>query len=181
MMRLFATIMAAAMILAPAAAFAAEKKPLVIVFSRSGSARAVADEAARLTGADIFEIVPVKPYPSVYSEVVDLVKKQLAENARPALKQLRAPGLAERGVVILATPNWWGQLPPPVMTFLEANDLGGKKVLQIVSHGGGGVQRCPADLKKAAPKAVLSAPFSASGSSTSGLRQWLAQNGLAVK
>lgn len=181
-MKLFAALLAASVLFAPAApASAAQKKPLIVFFSWGGSTRAIAAEAARLTGAETFQVVPAKLYPSGYNETVDIAKKEQADNARPALKELKAPRLADYDTVIIATPNWWGSLPMPVMTFLDANDLSGKKVLQIVSNGGGGVQRCAADLKKAAPKASFTEPYVVTGSRTAGLAQWLAKNGLVKK
>ena len=40
-----------------------DKKVLVAYFSHSGNTRAVAERIAAATGADLFEIVPQKPYP----------------------------------------------------------------------------------------------------------------------
>ena len=159
----------------------ADEKPLIIFFSYGGNSRSLAREAQKLTGGEIFEISVTKPYPQSYQATVDLAKKELQENARPALKQTAAPGLAAAKTVIIAAPNWWGSIPTPVVTFLEKNDLSGKNVLQIITHGGGGAQRCADDLRKLAPKARFSAPFVVAGSDSSGMRQWLAAAGALKK
>lgn len=157
---------------------AAEKRPLIIFFSLTGNTNAIAAETARLTGGDLFRIVQAKPYPSDYNATTEFAKKEQADNARPEMKVLKAPRLAEYDTVIFASPNWWSSLPMPVMTFLDANDLSGKKVFQIISHGGYGPGDCMATLCKAAPKASFAEPFVTEGKKMEGLSEWLKKNGL---
>jgi len=63
-----------------------DKKVLVAYFSHSGNTRAVAERIAAATGADLFEIVPQKPYPAEYRAVVDQARREIAADYRPALK-----------------------------------------------------------------------------------------------
>ena len=51
------------------------KKMLVVYYSWSGNTRCVADFIAKLTGADVLEVVPEKAYPTSYSQTVDIAKK----------------------------------------------------------------------------------------------------------
>ena len=51
------------------------KKALVVYYSWSGNTRKVAEDIQKETGADMFEIVPEKAYPTAYQETVDLAKK----------------------------------------------------------------------------------------------------------
>ena len=55
-----------------------DKKVLVAYFSHSGNTRAVAERIAAATGADLFEIVPQKPYPAEYRAVVDQARREIA-------------------------------------------------------------------------------------------------------
>lgn len=66
-----------------AAAQSRNDKILVIYLSHSDNNRSVAWEIQRLTNAEIFEIIPVKPYPENYNALVELAEKQGAENYRP--------------------------------------------------------------------------------------------------
>ena len=43
---------------------------LIIYFSKSGNTKAVAEALKELTGADVFELEPVRKYPASYSLTV---------------------------------------------------------------------------------------------------------------
>ena len=60
------------------------KKVLVAYYSHSGNTREVARQIAGVSGGELFEIVPVTPYPSDYRTVVDQAKKEIeAERVPP--------------------------------------------------------------------------------------------------
>ena len=64
-------------------------KELVVYFSVYGTAKIVAEEIAKQTGADITEIEPVVPYDSNrdhYNALARLAKKEHDEDQRPAIK-----------------------------------------------------------------------------------------------
>lgn len=64
-------------------------KNLVLYFSVYGTAKRVAEEIARQTGADIQEIVPMVPYDSDrnhYNALARLAKREHDEDMRPAIK-----------------------------------------------------------------------------------------------
>ena len=64
-------------------------KELVVYFSVYGTAKIVAEEIAKQTGADIAEIEPVVPYDSNrdhYNALARLAKKEHDEDQRPAIK-----------------------------------------------------------------------------------------------
>ena len=65
-------------------------KELVVYFSVYGTAKIVAEEIAKQTGADITEIEPVVPYDSNrdhYNALARLAKKEHDEDQRPAIKK----------------------------------------------------------------------------------------------
>ena len=65
-------------------------KVLVAYFSHSGNTREVARQIAGVSGGELFEIVPVTPYPSDYRTVVDQAKKEIeADLAAEKDKYLR--------------------------------------------------------------------------------------------
>ena len=44
----------------------------------------------------------------------------------------------EYDVIFLGYPNWWGDMPMPVYTFLESHDFTGKTIIPFGSHRGSG-------------------------------------------
>ena len=131
-----------------------DKKILVAYFSWSGNAKALAGQIAQATGGDLFEIKTVKPYPNEYDECTKAARKELDGNARPAISG-KVANMAQYEKVFLCFPNWWGTIPMPVFTFLEAYDFSGKTIYPLVTHGGSRFGRSLDDIRKLSPRAVL--------------------------
>lgn len=128
----------------------AEKKSggkiLIAYFSRTGdnyevgviekgNTHIVADMIAEKTGADMFEIKPVKEYPADYRECTEVAKQELAEKARPEYVG-KVENFSEYDTIFLGYPIWWSDLPPVVYTFLESNDFNGKTIIPFCTSGG---------------------------------------------
>lgn len=156
------------------------KKILVVYFSHSGNTRVTAGQAHELAGGDIFELVPVSPYPAEYSAVVAQAKKEIQAGFKPRLKAM--PDVKKYDVIIVGTPNWWSTLAGPVTTFLAESDLAGKTVAPFITHGGGGLGHIPADVKKLCPKSVVLETLAVDGSEVKTARAdvaaWLGRLGL---
>lgn len=124
-------------------------KKLVVFFSHTGenynvgyiekgNTHIIADMIADTTGADIFEIVPEKGYPKdSYNECIEIAKKELQQNARPAVKG--DVKVEEYDVIFIGYPQWWGAPPMCVYTFIEKHDWNGKTVIPFVTHEGSGM------------------------------------------
>ncbi len=124
------------------------KKVLVAYFSRTGenysvgnitkgNTQIVAEMIAKETGGDLFQIEPVVAYPDNYDECVNLAKKELNDKARPAVKgDVKAE---DYDVIFIGYPNWWGDMPMPVYTFLEKHDWQGKTIVPFCTHEGSGL------------------------------------------
>lgn len=153
---------------------------LVAYFSWGGNTRAVAGQIAELTGADLYEIRPVKAYPTDYNACVEVARAEKNASARPEL-QGSLPDLSAYDVVLVGYPNWWGTMPMPVFTFVEGLDLSGKTVAPFCTHGGGGEQQCFADFARAA-RVEVGKGFLRSGSGAGTARpqveRWLRNAGL---
>lgn len=67
-------------------------------------------------------------------QTVMLAYEEQAEAARPTLRQ--AADVEGYDIIFLGFPNWWGDLPMPLYTFLEETDLSGKTIIPFVTHGG---------------------------------------------
>lgn len=151
-------------------------KVLVVYYSYSGNTRAVAGQIAEATGADVFEIVPAKPYPADYQALVDQAKREISAGYRPALKT--APGdLENYDVIFIGSPNWWSTVAPPVASFLANYDLSGKTLVPFMTHGGGRMGHSVADIQKLCPGATLLEALAVSGSRAKNaeneVRTWL--------
>lgn len=156
-------------------------KALVVYYSRSGNTEAVARMIGNETGADLFRVTTVKPYPEEDRATTEQARAERDSNARPAING-RVEALAAYDVIYIGVPNWWSTMPMPMFTFLEQHDLSGKTVVPFVTHGGGGVANCVSDLKKAVPNANVLEAFVVSGSNAasaqSDVRAWLQRLGL---
>lgn len=102
-----------------------------------GNTQYMAYVIAENTGADIFRIEPETPYPTEHETLVDLAAEEQDTNARPAIKN-QIENLADYDTVFLGYPNWWGDMPMILYTFLEQYDLSGKTVIPFNTHGGSG-------------------------------------------
>ncbi|MDE6084408.1 MAG: flavodoxin [Muribaculaceae bacterium] len=124
-------------------------KKLVVFFSHTGenynvgniekgNTHIIADMIADATGADIFEIVPEKGYPEdSYDECIEIAKKELQSDARPAVKG--DINIEDYDVVFIGYPNWWGNPPMCVYTFIENHDWDDKTVIPFITHEGSGM------------------------------------------
>ncbi len=126
-----------------------EGKKLVVFFSHTGenynvgyiekgNTHIIADMIADATGADRFEIVPEKGYPkNNYDECIEIAKHELQQDARPAVKGDIT--IENYDVIFIGYPNWWGNPPMCVYTFIDKHDWTGKTVIPFITHEGSGM------------------------------------------
>lgn len=123
-------------------------KKLVVFFSHTGenynvgniekgNTHIIADMIADATGADIFEIMPETGYPKDYNTCIEVAKEELQTDARPAVKG--DVKVEDYDVIFLGYPNWWGNPPMCVYTFIEKHDWNGKTVIPFITHEGSGM------------------------------------------
>ena len=109
-------------------------KTLVAYFSCTGNTKALAGTAAKVLGADEFEIVPEQAYTSedlnYNDESTRATVEMKDESARPAIKN-KLEGLEKYDTIVIVYPIWWGQAPRIIDTFMESYDLNGKTVVPI--------------------------------------------------
>ncbi len=125
-----------------------EKKVLVAFFSHTGENYAVgnitkgnthiiAEMIAEATSGRLFEIEPVKEYPNSYDACIDVAKKEKGRDERPAIKNDIA--VENYDIIFLGYPNWWGDMPMSVYTFIEKHRWAGKTVIPFCTHEGSGL------------------------------------------
>ena len=107
------------------------------------------------TGGDLFRIETVEAYPLDHESLVDQAAEEQDADARPELSaQLENP--EQYDTVLLGYPNWWGDMPMPVYTFLESCDLSGKTIIPFTAHGGSGFSNTVAGIAALQPGAQVS-------------------------
>ena len=140
-------------------------KSVVVYFSHTGenysvgnitvgNTAKVAKELAAQTGDDTWEIKEVDAYPVAYTPCIELAKKELRDKARPAI-QGEVPDLAQYDEVYLGYPNWWGEAPMIVYSFLDKAKIDGKTILPFCTHEGSGLGSTARKLAAAYPKAKV--------------------------
>lgn len=105
-------------------------------------------------GGDLFSIQVKDTYSSDYDECLDRAAEEKAENARPELTR-QVENLENYDTVFLGYPNWWYTAPMAIFSFIEENDLSGKKVILFCSHGTGGLASSVRDITDALPNSTV--------------------------
>lgn len=117
-----------------------EVETLVVYFSCTGTTKALAEYAADILGADIYEIVPEEPYTGedlAYYTGGRADKEQDNPDARPAISG-NISDISGYDKILLGFPIWHGQAPRIVSTFLESYDFSGKTIAPFcTSHSSG--------------------------------------------
>ena len=103
-----------------------------------GNTSIIAHMIAEQTGADLFEIEAATPYPTSHSELLDVSRKEMANNARPEIAGT-VDNMDDYDTIFIGYPNWWGDMPMIVYNFLESYDLSGKTIVPFCTHGGSGL------------------------------------------
>ena len=107
-----------------------DNKTLVAWFSWSRNTETMAKYIAEKTGADLFRIERVKPYPTEYNPCTEDAKNEVDNKIYPEIKGL-PENFDQYKTIIVAVPVWWYTAPMPVFTFLEKSglDFSGKTVI----------------------------------------------------
>ncbi len=117
-----------------------ETKTLVVYFSATGTTKPLAEYAAEILNADLYEIVPEDPYTEedlAYYTNGRADQEQNDASARPAISG-GVENMAEYDTILLGYPVWHGQAPRIVSTFLESYDFSGKTIIPFcTSHSSG--------------------------------------------
>lgn len=131
-------------------------KSLVLYFSVYGTTKAVAEEIARQTGADLVEIEPAESYDgnrAHYNALARKTKREADQNARPKIRNKLDLSGYER--IFLGFPMWWYTVPMILHTLFEQYDFSGKTIIPFNTHMGSGDSGVQQTLRQMAPKAKV--------------------------
>lgn len=139
----------------PPSAFAAgvnaeSAKVLIVYYSRTGNTGEIARQIQARIGGDIVEIQTVEPYPDDYRATTRQAQEELNSGYRPPLKT-KVENITSYDVIFVGSPNWWGTVATPMMSFLAQHNASGKTVIPFITHEGSGLGRSSEDIAALCP------------------------------
>lgn len=132
-----------------------------------GNTEKVANMIAQTTGADLFKIEQITPYAADYQTCIDQAKRDLKAKARPELMKL-PDSIDQYDEIYLGYPNYWGDMPMAVYTFLEHFDWTGKTIHPFCTHEGSGLSGTERKIEKTCKGAKVTKGLAIHGSSVDG-------------
>lgn len=148
----------------------------------TGNTGVVANMIAETAGADLFSIQTVEKYPDTYDATIDQGQEERNADARPELASL-PENLDQYDVIFLGFPNWWGDMPMALYSFLDEVDLTGKTIVPFVTSGGSGFSNTISTIESMESGATVQDGLSISGSSATEAQdqvsEWLSGLGYA--
>lgn len=120
-----------------------------------GNVEFIATMIGEATGGDMFVIETVQTYPTDHDDPTAFANDEKAQNARPELTT-QIENLGHYDTIFLGYPNWWGDLPMPVYTFLETTNFSGKTIIPFCPHGGSGFSGTVNTIAQIQPDAQVS-------------------------
>lgn len=127
-------------------------KTLVVYYSATGSTKSVAGKIAKNLNADIFEVVPEKPYTSEdlnWNDDDSRVSLEHSDESKRevALVKSTPDNWEQYDTVYIGYPIWWGIAAWPVNRFVKANDFTGKTVIPFCTSASSGIGESDKQLK----------------------------------
>lgn len=118
-------------------------KTLVVYFSASGNTKRVAELVASELSADLFEIVPAKPYTDDDLNWMNRSSRVCKEHDDESLQNIElvtteVPNWDEYDNVVIGYPLWWREAAWPVNNFIKGNDFTGKAVIPFCTSTSSG-------------------------------------------
>ncbi len=159
-------------------------RTLVVVFSCTGNTRTLAEYAAEILSADLYEIEAEQPYTEAdlaYYTGGRCDREQDDPSVRPAISNL-PESIDQYDTIIIGHPIWHGQAPMIIRTFLECYDFSGKTLVTFCTSASSGLGSSAKNLYPLVPDTVTwleSQRFPASATKDD-LAAWLNSIGLGT-
>ena len=156
------------------------KDTLVVVFSRTGNTKPLAQYAAAYLDADFFEIEAAGPYTDAdiaYYTDCRADREQSDPTARPAIAN-EVGNMDQYSTVVIAYPIWHGQAPKIMYTFLESYDFSGKTIIPFCTSASSPLGTSASNLHALAPDSTWKdGRRFAAGTSQATIEAWLKEMG----
>lgn len=139
----------------PSSNAASADKALVVYYSATGNTEAAAKAIADISGADIFEITPARPYTDEdldYTDDNSRVSLEYNDESKRdvALATATPDNWENYDTVFIGYPIWWGVSAWPVDSFVKSNDFSGKTVIPFCTSASSDIGQSDSLLAEAA-------------------------------
>lgn len=135
-----------------------------------GNTEKVANMIAQITGAQLFKMEQQIPYAADYDTCIAQAKKDLQAKARPTLVSM-PDSLDGYDEIYLGYPNYWGDMPMAVYTFLENYDWSGKMIHPFCTHEGSGLGQTERKIRNTCKGAAVTHGLAIHGDSVDRARE----------
>ncbi len=159
---------------------AGENKSLIVVFSCTGTTKGVAEKIAALTGAELADLVPARPYTAEDLDYNDGSARASVEQNTPDARPEIAGDISLDDVttLYLGYPIWWGQAPRIMSAFVESHDFTGITVVPFCTSGSSDIGQSDDTLAEQAGSGNwLQGRRFAADVSNEDLHQWIRETG----
>lgn len=130
-----------------------EAKSAVVVDKKVvGNTQYVAQIIQQNTGADIFRIEPVTPYPMNHGEIEQIATQEKQDAVLPAI-QNKIENFDSYKIFFIGYPIWYGDMPRILYSFLKSYNFSGKTIVPFVTSGGTGKANTFNEIKNLHPDA----------------------------
>lgn len=137
-----------------------------------GNTEKAAKMIAAATGAELFKIEQLQPYAADYNTCIDQAKRDLQDKARPQLARM-LDSLDGYDEIYLGYPNYWGDMPMAVYTFLEQFDWAGKTIHPFCTHEGSGLSGTERKIQQTCKGANVTRGLAIQGSSVDSAKEMI--------
>ena len=151
-------------------------KVLVVIFSRTGHTKPLAEYIAEDLNADLYEIEAKVPYTDndiKYYTNCRADREQNDPSARPEIAG-ELPDVTGYDTVFIGYPIWHGQAPKIIYTFLEGVDLSGKTIIPFCTSHSSPLGTSAENLHPLAPDAAwMEGRHFAIGTTAGEISEWV--------
>lgn len=147
--------------------------------NKACNTQTVAMEIARLTGGDLFEIVPERDYPVSHSECSQIALQEYDDDARPDLLT-HVEDMDGYDIIYIGFPIWRYCEPMAIRTFLEEYDFSGKTIRPFCTSMAVDIEDAQANISRLCPTAHvgngLRIPYTIPDNVGETLSEWINDN-----
>lgn len=154
----------------------------MVFFSATGTTKGVAEKLAQTVGADLYEIVPAKPYSEADLNYNDSKSRTSLEMNDPGARpQIAGDAVSLKGysTVFIGYPIWWGTAPRILSTFVESQKFDGKTVIPFCTSASSDIGKSGDTLAgQAGSGKWLSGKRFGANTSAADLKAWVGELGI---
>ena len=150
------------------------RKILVAYFSWGGNTQYLAENIADQTGADLFRIETITPYPTDYNQCTQVAREELDNNVHPELNAT-VEDIDQYDIIFVGCPVWWHTAPMAICSFLEDSgyDLSDKIIVPFCTYASTYREETLARIVELTPSSRHLQGFGTTGRNVSGVENWL--------